>query len=122
MNNKIDLNNLSEVTTNSVNPVIIYTNADLDKPRIIEDNRNKVGIYRWVNNINNNTYIGSSTNLSERFLDYYQSRILLKNKTPIHNALLKYGYSSFRLEILEYLVANEKKRSNTKRTVLFWFT
>ena len=45
MNNKIDLNNLSKVTTNNVNPVIIYTNADLDKPRIIEDNRNKVGIY-----------------------------------------------------------------------------
>lgn len=119
MNNKIDLNNLSEVTTNSVNPVIIYTNADLDKPRIIEDNRNKVGIYRWVNNINNNTYIGSSTNLSERFLDYYQSRILLKNKTPIHNALLKYGYSSFRLEILEYLVANEKKEAILREQYYF---
>lgn len=37
-----------------------------------------------------------------RFLDYFQSRVLLKNKTPIHNALLKYGYSNFRLEILEY--------------------
>lgn len=119
MNNKIDLNNLSKVTTNNVNPVIIYTNADLDKPRIIEDNRNKVGIYRWVNNINNNTYIGSSTNLSERFLDYYQSRILLKNKTPIHNALLKYGYSSFRLEILEYLVANEKKEAILREQYYF---
>jgi group I intron endonuclease len=26
----------------------------------------------------------------------------MKNKTSIHNALIKYGYSNFRLEILEY--------------------
>lgn len=26
----------------------------------------------------------------------------MKYKTPIHNALLKYGYSNFTLEILEY--------------------
>jgi group I intron endonuclease len=26
----------------------------------------------------------------------------MKNKTPIHNALVKYGYSNFSLEILEY--------------------
>lgn len=27
---------------------------------------------------------------------------LHKNKTPIHNALLKYGYSNFSLQILEF--------------------
>lgn len=102
LNNVIDPNNKSKVSTNKVSPVVIYPNADLNKSKIIVDNRNKVGIYRWVNSINNKTYVGSSTNLSERFLDYYQSRVLLKNKTPIHNALLKYGYSNFSLEILEY--------------------
>lgn len=103
LNSKIDWNKTSEVNI-SFNPVITYNNADLDKSIIMEDNRNKVGVYRWVNVINNKAYVGSSTNLSERFLDYYQSRILLKNKTPIHNALLKYGYSNFRLEILEYCI------------------
>lgn len=102
MNNNIGPNKASGVLANNVDPIVTYTNADLDKFRIIEDNRNKAGIYRWVNCTNNKTYIGSSTNLSERFLDYFQSRVLLKNKTPIHNALLKYGYSGFRLEILEY--------------------
>ena len=101
MNNVIGPND-SKVSNNKVIPVVIYSNADLSKFGIIEDNRNKAGIYRWINSINNKIYIGSSTNLSERFLDYYQARVLLKNKTPIHNALLKYGYSKFSLEILEY--------------------
>ena len=38
----------------------------------------------------------------ERLLDYYQMSQLLKGKRPIDFALLKYGYSNFRLEILEH--------------------
>lgn len=68
LNSKIDWNKTSEVNI-SFNPVITYNNADLDKSRIIEDNRNKVGVYRWVNVIYNKAYVGSSTKLSERFLD-----------------------------------------------------
>ena len=68
----------------------------------MEENRNKSGVYRWINRINNKTYIGSSTNLTIRFLDYYQMKDLLKHKTPIHSALLKYGYSYFILEVSEY--------------------
>jgi len=88
-------------------PVLTYASADLNKAEIIEENRKKAGVYRWVNLINNKTYIGSSTNLSERFLDYYQARVLLKNQTPIHSALLKYGYSNFKLEIVEYCQREE---------------
>lgn len=106
LNNNINPGN-SVVITNNVNPVIRYLDADLYKLKIIEDNRNKSGIYRWVNNINNKTYIGSSINLSERMLDYYSSRILLKYKTHIHNALIKHGYSNFSLEILEYCKKEE---------------
>jgi len=96
-------NNLDE----NVKPVITYSNADTQKAQIIEDNRDKSGIYRWKNNINGKTYIGSSINLSDRLLDYYQTRNLLNNKTRIHNALLKYGYSNFTLEILEYCTKEE---------------
>lgn len=108
MKNIIARYNNIELRLDKVKPVVIYTSADLNKSKIIEENRNKAGVYRWVNKINNNTYIGSSINLSERFLDYYQSRLLLKNKTPIHNAILKYGYSKFNLEIMEYC---EKKQA-----------
>lgn len=106
LNNNIKPDNL-KAFTNNVNPVIRYTNADTSKYKIIEDNRNKAGVYRWVNCIDNKTYIGSSTNLSERILDYFQSRILLKYKTHIHNALIKHGYSNFNLEIIEYCKKEE---------------
>nr|QDG01230.1 GIY-YIG endonuclease [Scytalidium sp.] len=99
--------NLLEEKELGFKPVVTYLSADLNKAEIIKENRNKAGVYRWVNLINTKTYIGSSTNLSERFLDYYQVRVLMKNQTPIHSALLKYGYSNFKLEILEYCKSEE---------------
>jgi hypothetical protein len=89
----------------SVNPfesVVIYDNADEDKIHILNDNRKKVGVYRWVNKINGSYYIGSSTNLSVRMYTYFSLRSLAKSNRPIDRALLKYGFSNFRLEILEY--------------------
>jgi group I intron endonuclease len=59
-------------------------------------------VYRWVNKVNNKTYVGSSIDFSTRLYKYYSLKHLMKNKTPIHNALVKYGYSNFSLEILEY--------------------
>jgi group I intron endonuclease len=45
-------------------------------------------------------------NLNLRFKSYYSIRYLereiIKNKSLVYNALLKYGYSKFTLEILEY--------------------
>lgn len=63
-------------------------------------------MYRWVNKINNKSYIGSSIDFTTRLYKYYSLSNLLKTKTPIHNALVKYGYSNFSLEILEYCDPN----------------
>lgn len=54
--------------------------------------------------VNNKTYIGSSINLSRRFKEYYNYNYISdpKRNFPIHFSLLKYGYSKFNLEILEY--------------------
>ena len=79
-----------------------YSNSDQDKVNIFADNRNMTGIYRWINNLNNNTYVGSSINLSVRFHTYYSLGSLAKSNRPIERALLKHGYSNFSLEILEY--------------------
>jgi GIY-YIG catalytic domain/NUMOD1 domain len=69
---------------------------------IISDNRHKPGIYRWVNKVNNKSYIGSSSSLTNR-LKYYWSEKSLKNKNLIVNrAILKYGIANFNLEILIY--------------------
>lgn len=85
-----------------IKPVVIYNNADVDKVKILADNRKKIGVYRWINNKNGNTYIGSSINLSVRMYTYYSLRYLVKSNRVIDRALLKYGFSNFTLEILEY--------------------
>lgn len=83
-------------------PVVVYSDSSLEKDRIIKENRNKIAVYRWVNNVNNKTYIGSTVNLSARLYKYYSLKHLNERKTPIHNALLKYGFENFTFEILEY--------------------
>nr|AVP25176.1 putative GIY-YIG homing endonuclease [Pertusaria plittiana] len=91
---------------NDVKPVITYDNADEDKRNILADNRNKSGIYRWINKINGNTYIGSSINLAVRMYTYYSLRSLAKSNRLIDRSLLKYGFSLSREEILEYSYKN----------------
>jgi len=54
-----------------------------------------------VNKINNKTYVGSTIDLTTRLYKYFSLAHLSKSKTPIHNALLKYGHENFKLEILE---------------------
>ena len=93
-----------------VKPVIVYLNTDLDKVSILKDNKGKAGVYRWINNVNGKTYIGSSIDIQSRMYIYFSPRILLdevKFPTPIYSALRKYGYSSFTLEILEYCDRND---------------
>lgn len=85
---------------------IIYQNSLLNKSNVLKDNKNKIGIYKWVNRINNESYVGSSINITKRLRKYYcinylKHEILIKN-SRIYKALLKYGYSNFNLEILEY--------------------
>lgn len=77
-----------------------------DVKTIYKENNRKSGIYRWVNLINGSTYIGSAADLTRRLRDYFSPKWLmkesLKNNSIIYRALLKNGYSNFRLEILEY--------------------
>lgn len=79
----------------------------LDKKTIFSENKGKPGIYRFVNLNNGHSYIGSSVDLTRRLRDYlsatnWLNKELLKNNSLIYKALLKYGYTSFKLEILEY--------------------
>lgn len=80
-----------------IKPIIIYCNCELEKDRILFDNKNKPVVYRWINNVNNKTYVGSSVNLTARLYKYYSIKHLTKYKTPIHSALLKYGFNNFSL-------------------------
>jgi len=96
-------------STNGVTPVVpekSYANADLQKLEIIKENKGKAGIYRWMNLINGKSYVGSSADLGKRLRNYfnldYLELAIQKNQSLIYRSVLKSGYSSFSLEILEY--------------------
>jgi len=97
------------MVSSSLIPVVTYPDAFLNKSIILKDSKNKAGIYRWVNKVNGNTYIGSSVNLARRFRVYYDFSYLsvriAKSQSRINSAILKHGYSNFQLEILEYCTA-----------------
>lgn len=84
------------------NPIRVYENSLIEKSNIFRENKNKCLVYRWVNKLNGKTYIGSTVNFYSRFYRYYKLDYLRKLNTPIYNALLKYGFDNFKLEILEY--------------------
>lgn len=91
-------------TLPEIKPVKFYLNADKEKDLIISDNKNRTGIYRWEHIESGKSYIGSSKNLSLRFKQYFNYNHIShpKRNLRIYKALLKYGYSGFKLEILEY--------------------
>jgi hypothetical protein len=75
-----------------------YENADTDKLRILSENRDKMGVYMWINLETGKRYIGSSVNLKRRFLSYYNvNRLMEEASMVINRALLKYGYAQFTL-------------------------
>lgn len=87
-------------------PLITYINVDRNKFRIYKENRGKSGIYRLNNLITGKSYVGSSISLNVRFRTYcslaYLTKIVKRDSSAISNALLKYGYKNFSLDILEY--------------------
>nr|YP_010194545.1 hypothetical protein LK181_mgp17 [Linnemannia amoeboidea]QZZ81284.1 hypothetical protein [Linnemannia amoeboidea] len=89
----------------SIVPIIIYPNTDLNKDKIILENKDKAGIYQFTNLLIGDSYIGSSTNLSKRFRQYYNYNFIsspIRSKSIIYSSILRNGYSNFSLTILEY--------------------
>lgn len=89
-----------------ISPVVQYSNVAENKSLIIKENKGKAGVYRWVNNLNGNSYVGSSIDLGVRLRDYFNinfiSREIKINKSRIYRALRNNKYQHFSLEILEY--------------------
>ena len=87
-------------------PVVSYSNSDILKLSILNDNKDKSGIYRWTHMASGKSYVGSAINLHKRLKNYYNisylEREVKNNNSMIYRTLLKYGYSQFSLDILEY--------------------
>ena len=69
----------STLSSSSVVPVKVYSNADTCRLEILtlasamqsraeEENKGRAGIYRFTNVLNGKTYVGSSVDLRDRFL------------------------------------------------------
>jgi group I intron endonuclease len=93
---------LADGDSNNLNPVVIYENVEIQKDQILQENKGKCGVYRLTNIANKKTYVGSARNLRTRFYVYYSASRLASSNMIIYKAILKYGYSNFILEILEY--------------------
>ena len=93
-----------ESNTADIKPVKYYEDIYTMKSQILKENKNKSGIYKFVNKLSGSFYIGSAKNLRTLIYSYLQLSSLLKgkNNSIITRALIKYGYSNFSLEILEY--------------------
>jgi len=105
----------------------VYPNADGYQATILKENKGKSGIYRWTNNINGNTYVGSSVDLSRRLRQYYGKRLQnLEHISLIYLAIIKFGHYNFTLEILEYcesadVLEREQYYLNLlKRNIIFY--
>jgi hypothetical protein len=106
--------NKTDDSSKSSSDLMVFSNADKDKLAILNYIKGKTGIYMWTNKLNGKKYVGSSVNLRRRLLEYYNvNRMLNEKSMPINQSLLKYGYQSFSLTILEFcnidsLVSREK--------------
>jgi len=91
-----------QLTSNSsplFKPVHTYENAQIQKFDILQENSNKSGIYRWVNQVNGRSYIGSAIDLGKRLNEHYSGN---RSNTLLQQAIKKYSLASFSIEILEF--------------------
>lgn len=89
-------------TENDKVPASFYEDTSSMKLQILEENKGKSGIYMLTNKLTGDIYVGQSTDISKRFKNYFNISYLNSKAYRINRALVKYGYSSFSLTILEY--------------------
>ena len=80
----------------------------------MENFRNIATIYKLTCIINNKIYIGKAVNLYNRLRNHRNSQNYKEGKCYLQNAIKKYGWSSFIVEILETFDEFNKERDKDK--------
>ncbi|OAQ21992.1 intron endonuclease, partial [Linnemannia elongata AG-77] len=103
----------------SLIPIVVYSNADIDKPNILTAVKGKAGIYMWTHKETGKSYVGSAIDLSKRLSNYYSIGYLTRySNSIICNALYHHGYSKFSLTILEYIDISNLSKLEAKKLIL----
>ena len=95
-----------ENNTKDLNPLKVYNNFQENRLDILKEQKDKSGVYCFINKINGNSYVGSSINLASRMRNYLNNTFLKSKQNinmPIVKALFKYNQENFTLLILEYV-------------------
>lgn len=80
-----------------------YSDPVNQRSQIRNENNGKIGVYAWVNKINNKVYVGSGDPICTRLSDYYQPWYLTsRTNLYVIKAFNKYTMANFSLYILEY--------------------
>ncbi len=109
----------SEVLLSVFVPIMIYSNPDTDKNKILSDCKDKTGIYLWTHKESGKKYVGSAVNLSKRLRNYFFKSYLETNNTMyIYKALLYHGYSAFTLTIYENIDISNLSKEEAKKVIL----
>lgn len=77
------------------------------------------GIYKLTNTVNGKVYIGKSVDMHQRFIDY-NGDIRKGKKRFILDAIRKYGWDSFRLEIVEIYPTRKIPNDYLLEREAFW--
>jgi group I intron endonuclease len=81
---------------------MFFENIEKSQSEIYKSLRNKSGVYMFINNISNGTYIGSSINLTKRMTSHFYHAKSEKGKSVINRAMYKHKLVNFSLGILEF--------------------
>ena len=49
----------------------MYSDAESSRKLALKESKGKSGVYRWLNIVTGDSYVGSSIELSRRLADYY---------------------------------------------------
>ena len=100
-------------------PVLIYPNVEMNKSKVISENKGLAGIYIWTHIKSGKIYIGSAVNLSLRLSYYLKKSYLERNKNIyIYSAIRNHGYPAFYLSILEYINISNMFKEEARLLIL----